>query len=58
MRLYVEKPSRITQEILSHFEEEGVGEEIIVSDYSLAKSGLADIVSIHESCNMTIICVE
>lgn len=53
MRLYVEKPTRITQEILSHFEEEGV--EVIVSDYSLAKSGLADIVSTHyESRNMTI----
>ncbi|KAJ6605041.1 Xaa-Pro aminopeptidase ApepP [Pseudolycoriella hygida] len=42
LRLYVEQPTRITAEIVSHFTEEGV--EVKVFDYSLVKSGLAEVV--------------
>lgn len=52
VRLYVEQPTRITPAIFSHFEEEGVEEEIKIFDYGLAKAGLADVVSI-----VTVICV-
>lgn len=47
VRLYVQEPSRITPTIQLHFEEEGVGDEITFFDYDMAKSGLANVVSIY-----------
>lgn len=47
MRFYVRQPLRITTPTIeSHFQEEGVEDEIKVFDYDMVKSGLADIVSI------------
>lgn len=45
VRLYLQHPSRITQAILEHFDEEGVEDEIKVFDYDQVKAGLANIVS-------------
>lgn len=47
VRLYVEQPTRITAEIEKHFQEEGVEDEIKVSDYNLIKTGLKNIVSVN-----------
>lgn len=44
--LYVLDASRITPKIRTHFEEEGVADEIKVYEYELAFGGFSEIVSV------------
>lgn len=57
VHLYVEQPSRITEEIEKHFQEEGVEDEIKVFDYNLIKTGLKNIVSVNITIPMNVLFV-